>query len=103
MGKPSLVRALIYDHSVFHIVPCVADDGDNSIRPRRTQIEVVLQVLGRANQRGLREKQPVYLVVHAVRVAVIGRAHGLLGHLALVHISGALVVVAEWNGRRDDR
>ena len=34
---------------------------------------------------------------------MVGRAHRLLGHLALVHVTRRLVVVTEWNGRSYDR
>ena len=47
--------------------------------------------------------QPVHFVVGAMRQCHGGRAHGLLAHLALVHVSGALVEIAERGQTRDQR
>ena len=44
VGKIFLTRALIYAHGVLRVEPWVADDGNNGIRSRWTQIEVVVQV-----------------------------------------------------------
>ena len=98
MGEASVVSSLVNDHRVLHVVPSVADNSDDGIRTRRAQVEIILQVLSRTNQGRLREKKPVDLVVHAIRVGVVGCAHCLFGHLALVHVTRALIVVAEGDG-----
>ena len=103
VGEAPIVRPLVDDHRVFHVVARVADYGNDGIGAAGAQIEVILQVLGRSHQRRLREQQTVDLVVHAVGVRMVGGAHRLLRHLALVHVAWALVVVAERDRARDDR
>ena len=102
VGKAPIVGAFVDDHGVLHVVPSVANDGYDCISATGAQIEVIVEVLGRANQRRLWEKQAVDLVVHSVGVRVIRCAHRLLSHLALVHVPWALIVVAEWNSASDD-
>ena len=102
VGEAAIVGAFVDDHGVLHVVSGVADDGYDCISATGAQIEVIVEVLSRANQWSLWEKQAVDLVVHSIRVRVIRCAHRLLSHLALVHVSWALIVVAEWNSAGDD-
>ena len=103
VAKSSLVSSFVDDHSIFHIVSCVADDCHDSISSTGTQIEIILQVLCCADKGRLWEKESVDLVVHTVGMAVVRRSHRLLRHLTLVHVPRALIIVAEWNGRGYDR
>ena len=59
-------------------------------------------MLGGSDKWLLGEQKSVDLVVHSMLVIVIRSSHSLLGHLALVHVTRRLVVVAEWDGRCDD-
>lgn len=55
---------------------------------------VVILRLGSTNRR-LREHDAHHFVVSAVRQSVAWCTHGLLAHLALVHVTRGLVAVAE--------
>ena len=98
VAKASLIGALVDNHGILHVVTRVRDHSHYGIGPTRAHIEIIVQVLVRAHQRLLREQKSVDLVVHSVGVVVIWRAHGLLGHLTLVHVARRLVVVTEGDG-----
>ena len=86
--KSSLISALIENHSILHIVPGIRNDSHYSIDTLRTQPEIILRVVCSPHKRSLWEQYPINLVVHPIWVVVVGRSHGLLGHLTLVHVSG---------------
>ena len=97
MSKSSLVGTFVYDHSIFHIVASIRDDGNDSVCATRCLIEIIVYVVKRSNQWCLWEEQPINFIVHSIRMGVIGCSHSLLCHLTLIHVSWRLVVVAEWN------
>lgn len=103
VGKAPLVGPLVEDHGVFHVVARVRDHGHHSVSALRVLVHFELSVPTGLNQRGLRGLDFVHLVVRSLVQAVHGRAHGLLAHLALVHDSGPLVVIAEGRERGDER
>ena len=103
VGEPSIVCTLIDNHRVLHIVASVGDDSNDSIGATWTHIEVVVQVLLGPDQWCLGEQKPVDLVVHPIGVSMVWCSHGLLGHLALVHVPWTLVVVAEGDRGGDHR
>ena len=103
VAESSLVSTFVNDHGILHVVSSVADDCYDSVGSTWAQVEIILQVLCCAHEGRLREKESVDLVVHAIRVTVIGRSHRLFRHLTLVHIPRALIIVAEGNGRGYDR
>ena len=43
----------------------------------------------------LRKENPIHFIVHAIGVVVIRSTHGLLGHLALIHVTRGLIVLGE--------
>jgi hypothetical protein len=43
----------------------------------------------------LREENAIHFIVHAIGMVVVGGTHGLLGHLALIHVTRGLVVLWE--------
>lgn len=100
--ESALICALVDDHGVFHVVAGVGDNGNHSVGAVRVLPKVVVTVFLGLNEGLLREEDPVDLVVHAVGVVVVGRAHGLLGHLALIHVTRRLVVLGEGLHGGDD-
>mmetsp|Transcript_21691 Transcript_21691/g.36260 ORF Transcript_21691/g.36260 Transcript_21691/m.36260 type:complete len:388 (-) Transcript_21691:185-1348(-) len=92
--QPALHAGLVDHHGVLHVVPGVGQHRHHRVRARRVLVHLVLLVDVVAGERALRGLDAVELVVEAVRVRQQGGAHGLLGHLALVHVARALVVVA---------
>ena len=103
VAKSSLVSTFVYDHCIFHVVSSVADDCNDSIGSTGTQVEIILQVLCSSHERSLWEQESVDLVVHTIWMTVVRRSHRLFCHLTLVHVSWALIIVAEWNCRGYDR
>jgi hypothetical protein len=97
MSKSSLVGTFVYDHSIFHIVASIRNNGDYSVCATRCLIEIIVYVVKRSNQWCLWEEQPINFIVHSIRVGMIGCSHSLLCHLTLIHVSWRLVVVAERN------
>ena len=92
MPKTSLISTLVNDHGIFHVVACVRNYCDYCIGPLRILSEIILLVTLGLNKGLLREKNSVDLVIHSKRVVVIGSSHGLLSHLALIHITRRLIV-----------
>ena len=74
--------------------------GDNGVCAERVLVHVILGVTLRLRERLLRRVQAIQLRVRPERVRVHGRAHRLLGHLALVHVARALVEVRPWRKGR---
>ena len=97
MSETPFVSSLVENHGVFHVVTGVRNDSYDSIHTLRTEAEVILSVVCCPDQGSLWEQDSVDLVVHAVWMVVIGSSHGLLGHLALIHVSWRLIVVSKWN------
>ena len=103
MAEASIIGSFVDDHSVLHIVASVTDDSDNSIGSTWAKVEVILQMLGCADQWLLGEQESVDFVIHTVGMIVIRCTHSLLSHLALIHVSWTLVVVTEWDRGGNDR
>ena len=99
MTETSLVSTLVDDHSILHIVTSIRDDSNDSVCTAGTLIKVIVLILQGTDKRCLREQNPVHFVVHTVRVSVVRRSHSLFCHLALIHVTGRLIVVTEGNGR----
>jgi len=103
MAEAALIGTLIDDHGVLHVIAGIRDDGDDSVCSTWTDVKVIVEMLLRPDERLLREKESIDLVVHPVWMSMVRRTHCLLGHLTLIHVSWRLVVVAEGDRRRDDR
>ncbi|GIX64659.1 uncharacterized protein BcabD6B2_40940 [Babesia caballi] len=91
----ALEGGLVDDHGVLHVEPGVRDHGHDGVHAGRVVVVLHLPELLSGDQGLLREQQAVGLDVGAELLAVVGHAHALLQHLALVHVPRALVVVAE--------
>ena len=95
VAKAALVRRLVQDHRVLHVVARVRDHSDDRIRAIREVVNRILVVQRRPHHRRLPRLQAVQLVVRAPLQGAAGRAHRLLAHLALVHVARTLVKVGE--------
>mmetsp|Transcript_39634 Transcript_39634/g.84522 ORF Transcript_39634/g.84522 Transcript_39634/m.84522 type:complete len:429 (-) Transcript_39634:1217-2503(-) len=95
VAEAPLVGGLVDNHRILHVVARVGDDCHHRVGPSGVRIAVGSVVHLCAHQWRLWVEDPVDLVVSSVGVAVVGRPHGLLQHLALVHVARALVVVRE--------
>mmetsp|Transcript_67566 Transcript_67566/g.162218 ORF Transcript_67566/g.162218 Transcript_67566/m.162218 type:complete len:225 (-) Transcript_67566:1626-2300(-) len=95
-GKATLERSLVDHHGILHVIACVGNDSNNGVGARGVSIESRAFVHIRTHQWLLRRHYSPCLVVGTIRIVVEGRSHGLLQHLALIHVPWTLVVVAEW-------
>ena len=102
MLKTSLVSSFIHNHGIFHIIPCVGNNRNDSIGSLRCLCKVILGMILCSDHWGLWEKYTVDFVIHTIRVIVIWSTHCLLCHLALIHVTWRLVVVGKRNGTGDD-
>ena len=95
MAESLFVGRLVDDHSVFHVVSGVGKDSNNCVGARVVvgKLEALIK-LG-ADQWFLAVQDAVELIVEPVVPVEHTGSHGLLGHLALVHVSRGLVVVEE--------
>lgn len=93
--EPALVSRLVDDHSVVHVVTSVGDNGHDSVRTIGEVVQTVFIVQRCSDDGCLTGLQAVQLVVCTVVDCCTGGTHGLLAHLALVHVTGRLVVVGE--------
>ena len=98
MPKATVVSTLINNHSVFHVISGVSNDCHHRIHTTRTLLEIIFTEGFSSDDGRLREQESVDLVVHSEGVVVVWSSHGLLSHLALVHITWTLVVVSERYG-----
>jgi len=101
--EASFVGTLVNYHGVLHVVTRVGNDSNDGVGTRRTLVKIVVLVLQGSYEGCLGEQDSVHFIVHAVRMGMVGRSHSLFGHLALIHVSGRLVVITEWNCRGNDR
>mmetsp|Transcript_81928 Transcript_81928/g.237584 ORF Transcript_81928/g.237584 Transcript_81928/m.237584 type:complete len:246 (-) Transcript_81928:1612-2349(-) len=100
MPEPPLVGGFVDDHGVLHIVAGVRNHSHYSVGPCWVQV-ALRRIVHLCSHHGLlRVEDPEDLVVGPVAVVMVGRAHGLLQHLALVHVPRTLVVVREGCERR---
>mmetsp|Transcript_29419 Transcript_29419/g.73543 ORF Transcript_29419/g.73543 Transcript_29419/m.73543 type:complete len:678 (+) Transcript_29419:260-2293(+) len=102
VAEPALVRPLVDDHRVLHVVPGVRDDRHHRVGARGVVVHLVLGVRFVADDGRLRRLDAVGLRVSPVREGVVRRAHSLLAHLALIHVARRLVEVTEGRERGDD-
>ena len=86
MREAAVVRRLVDDHGVLHVVARVRDDRDHRVGPRGVLVETVPIVVVVAHDGRLRRVQRVRLGVRPVRPRVEGRAHRLLAHLGRVRV-----------------
>mmetsp|Transcript_70617 Transcript_70617/g.216406 ORF Transcript_70617/g.216406 Transcript_70617/m.216406 type:complete len:960 (-) Transcript_70617:541-3420(-) len=103
VAEAPLVGRLVDDHRVLHVVACVRDHCDHGVGPSGVQVAAHRIVGLGSHHRLLGVQDPEHLVVGPVLVVVVRRPHGLLQHLALVHVPRTLVVVRERRQRREDR
>eukprot|EP00964_Phaeocystis_antarctica_P141265 scaffold106242_cov63-Phaeocystis_antarctica.AAC.8 len=101
--EAAVVRRLVDDHRVLHVVARVRDDRHHGVGARGVLVEAVALVVAVAHDGALRRVQRVGLGVGAMRLGVERCAHGLLAHLALVHVARRLVEVGEGREARDER
>lgn len=102
MSESSLVRALVEDHRVLHVVARVRNHSYDGVGPLWILIHLELPVPPRLHQRRLWGLDFVHFVVGALVNAVHRRSHCLFAHLALVHDAGSLVVVAKGSQGGDE-
>jgi len=100
MTETALVSGLVDNHGIFHIVTSVRNDSNDGVSTHGVLVEEVLLVRALVTNDGnLRILDTVDLVINTVRVGVVRSTHGLLTHLALIHVTGRLVVVGEGSER----
>jgi hypothetical protein len=95
MTETSFIGTFVNNHSIFHVITCVGDNSHDCIGATWVLSEVILLILVGVDQGLLREEDTIDLVIHAIGVVVVGCTHGLLGHLALIHITRRLIVLRE--------
>ena len=103
MGKPPFHGTFVDDHGVFHVVAGVGDDRHDGVGAVGVLVHLVGGLVSVLDNGRHGRLQPVHLVVGAVRQCHGGGAHGLLAHLALVHVSGTLVEITERGQTRNQR
>lgn len=97
MHESSLIRSFIDDHCVFNIIASVTQHCDDRVHARGILVEVQLTHCLVLNQRLLDIGDRVGLVVVSLQNVVTRSPHGLLRHLALVHVSRGLIVNQKGN------
>lgn len=95
MAESSLIGTLVDDHGIFHVIPGIRDDSHDGIGPTGVLSEIIFLILVGVDQGFLREENAIHFIVHAIGVVVVGGTHGLLGHLALIHVTRGLIVLWE--------
>jgi len=93
MIPTSLIGRLVDNHGILHIIAGVGDDGDDGVDTKRILVDAVLLVRLVADQRRLNVLNAVDFVVDTVGEGVERRAHRLLTHLTLVHVTRTLVEI----------
>mmetsp|Transcript_75789 Transcript_75789/g.214463 ORF Transcript_75789/g.214463 Transcript_75789/m.214463 type:complete len:279 (-) Transcript_75789:248-1084(-) len=101
LGEAAVVGSLADDHRVLHVVARVRDHRHHGVGAHRVQVAVRSLVHLGPHQRPLGVHDAEDLIVGPVDVVVVGRAHGLLEHLTLVHVPRALVVIREGREPRE--
>jgi len=102
MTEAALVRGLVDNHCIVHVVTRVRENSDDGVGAVGKVVQSVGVVEGWADDGRLTRLQTVELVVCAVVDGCTRGTHGLLAHLALVHVTGGLVVVGEGRHVGDD-
>lgn len=100
--EATFVSGLVDNHSVVHVVTGVRDNGHHGVHAVGEVVQAVGVVERRTNDGGLTGLDAVQLVVCTVCDGGTGSTHGLLAHLALVHVTRRLVVVGEGGHVGDD-
>lgn len=95
MAESLLVGRLVDDHSVFHVVSGVGKHGYDCVGAGVVVRELEVFIELGAHQWFLAVEDAVELVVEPVVPVEHASSHGLLGHLALIHVTRGLVVVEE--------
>jgi hypothetical protein len=98
MTKTTVIGSLVDNHSIFHVITSVGDNSHDSINSTRTLLEVVLTEGFSSHDRCLREQKSINFIIHSERMVVVRCSHGLLSHLALIHVSRTLVIVSKRYG-----
>ena len=95
VSESTLVRGLVNNHSVVHVVTRVGDNRHHGIGAVGEVVQSVGVVQRWPHNRRLTRLQSVELVVCAVVDGRARRSHRLFAHLALVHVTRRLVIVGE--------
>jgi hypothetical protein len=98
MCEPTFIGCLIDNHSVLHVEPRIRQNSHDSVCP--TWVLVIPKLTRRISlipdNRSLRVVELVRLGIGSVPLIIESNPQSLLSHLALVHVTRGLVVVAEW-------
>jgi len=97
LAESPFVTAFVDDHRVFHVLAGLTHDSHDCIGARRLLVQVVVFVVLSADQRQLRELEPLRLTIEALKLVVVHVGHRLLQHLTLLHVSRRLVVIGQWS------
>jgi len=103
MTEASIIRTFVNNHSIFHIIPCVRNNSYHSVAAGWVLAKIIFIKSLSSHKGSLREKKSINFVIHTVGMGMVRSSHSLFCHLALVHVTWRLVVVAERNSVGNNR
>lgn len=93
VSEPIFIGALIDNHGVFHIISGIGEHSNNSISAGVVVTELEILIEFGPDEWFLAVQNTVHLVIKPVIPVQDTGPHGLLRHLALIHVTWGLVVV----------